>query len=144
MDTLAPTTQAPAAIPLDLARRLADPAQPAVAGDRPSRAEALPALRETLIALVGEEGPDLSLRQLTTLLILATEPGPHSVRHLAARMLVSKPAITRAMDRLAHLDLARRRPDPTDGRSPLLEATTAGRAYARTIGAALAARLAGG
>lgn len=136
MSSTATLTDAPATVPLDLARRLATPAQS-------RRAETVAALRETLIATVAAEDPDLSLRQLTTLLILVTEPGPHHVRDLAKRMQVSKPAITRAMDRLAHLDLARRCDNPLDRRTPRLEPTMAGRAYVRTLGGTLTAALEG-
>jgi DNA-binding MarR family transcriptional regulator len=47
------------------------------------------------------------------------EEGPHTVRELAAKLDIMKPAITRALDRLAELGLARRVPDPRDRRSVL-------------------------
>lgn len=133
--TATPTTQAPAAIPLDLAQRLAAPAQPA-------RANSMVALRDLLVASVGADHPDLSARQLAVLMILVTEPGPHFVRDLAARLNVSKPAITRALDRLAEHDFARRRPNQLDRRSSLLEATLGGRAHAAWLGVRLTLALA--
>lgn len=136
MSTPATLTEAPATVPLDLARRLATPAEPV-------RRDTTIPLRDTLIATVGSADPDLSMRQLAALMVLATEPGPHFVRDLAARLRVSKPAITRAMDRLGHLDLARRQVNPDDRRSPALSATLSGRAYVRTLSGTLRAALEG-
>jgi DNA-binding MarR family transcriptional regulator len=48
------------------------------------------------------------------------------VRGLAARLEVSKPAITRSLDRLAELGLAKRAPDPRDRRSVLVTRTRRG------------------
>jgi len=47
---------------------------------------------------------------------------------------VSKPAVTRAIDRLAALELVVRRDDPRDGRSILLQRTAAGMGYMRELG----------
>jgi DNA-binding MarR family transcriptional regulator len=60
------------------------------------------------------------------LLICYLEDGPHTVRGLAARLDVSKPAITRSLDRLAELGLAKRSPDPRDRRSVLVTRTRKG------------------
>ncbi|HEY4172546.1 MAG TPA: MarR family transcriptional regulator, partial [Rhodopila sp.] len=46
---------------------------------------------------------------------------------------VSKPAITRALDRLGELDLARRKVDPLDRRSVLVQRTTKGSAFLRDL-----------
>jgi len=46
----------------------------------------------------------------------------------AAKLGVSKPAITRALDRLTEFDLVRRKTDPLDRRSVLAQRTVAGRA----------------
>ena len=86
-------------------------------------------LRDTIVGLVREDGTDLSARQLAILLIGYLENGPHTVRGLAERLDVAKPAVTRALDRLAQLDLARRAPDPRDRRSVLVTRTAAGAAY---------------
>lgn len=83
-------------------------------------------LRETIVALVRRAGPDLSARQLAVLLTVYLSEGPHTVRGLAAALNVSKPAITRALDRLGELDLARRKVDPSDRRSVLVERTANG------------------
>jgi DNA-binding MarR family transcriptional regulator len=85
----------------------------------------LPAFREALGRLVAEDMRDLSLRQLC-LLIDCVREGPQTVRAVAARLHVSKPAITRSADRLAQADLLTREDDPADRRSVLLVATRAG------------------
>ena len=86
-------------------------------------------LRETIVALVRSDGPDLSARQLAVLLTVYLGDGPHTVRGLAADLQVSKPAITRALDRLGELDLARRKVDPADRRSVLVQRTAKGAAF---------------
>ena len=83
-------------------------------------------LRKTILALVRRDETDLTSRQFGVLLTVYLSPGPHTVRGLAARLNVSKPAITRALDRLGELDLARRKVDPMDRRSVLVQQTKAG------------------
>ena len=51
------------------------------------------------------------------------------MRGLAAELNVSKPAITRALDRLGELGLARRKVDPMDRRSVLVQQTREGNAF---------------
>jgi DNA-binding MarR family transcriptional regulator len=46
---------------------------------------------------------------------------------------VSKPAITRALDRLSEFDLVRRKKDPLDRRSVLVQRTTTGTAFLRDL-----------
>ncbi len=90
-------------------------------------------LRETVVALVRRDGPDLSARQLGVLLTCYLQEGGHTVRGLAADLNVSKPAITRALDRLGELDLARRKVDPMDRRSVLVQRTLKGQAFLRDL-----------
>lgn len=98
----------------------------------------LAVLRDTVMALVRRDGPDLSARQLGVLLIVYLTDGPHTVRGLAADLKVSKPAITRALDRLGDLDLARRKVDPTDRRSVLVQRTLKGAAFLRDLRSTMA------
>jgi DNA-binding MarR family transcriptional regulator len=77
-------------------------------------------LHQTILHTVRRDGPDLSLRQMALLLITALEEGMHTVRGLAQRLDISKPAITRSLDRLQYLGLSKRKPDPRDGRSVLV------------------------
>ncbi len=90
-------------------------------------------LRETVVALVRRDGPDLSARQLGVFLTCYLRDGGHTVRGLAAELNVSKPAITRALDRLGELDLARRKVDPLDRRSILVQRTLKGAAFLRDL-----------
>ena len=90
-------------------------------------------LRETVVALVRRDGPDLSARQLGVFLTCYLQDGGHTVRGLAANLNVSKPAITRALDRLGELDLARRKIDPLDRRSVLVQRTVKGQAFLREL-----------
>lgn len=105
-------------------------------------------LRDTIVALVRRDGPDLSARQLGVFLTCHLQDGDHTVRGLAAELHVSKPAITRALDRLGELDLARRKIDPLDRRSVLVQRTLKGTGFLRDLRsimgeAALTARKAG-
>src|ERR1700688_4204300 len=90
-------------------------------------------LRETIVSLVRRDGPDLSARQLGVFLTCYLRDGGHTVRGLAAELNVSKPAITRALDRLGELDLARRKVDPLDRRSILVQRTLKGAAFLRDL-----------
>ena len=83
-------------------------------------------LRDTIVGTVRRDGPDLSARQFGVFLICYIEDAQHTVRGLAARLEVSKPAITRSLDRLEELGLARRGPDPRDRRSVLVQRTRKG------------------
>jgi DNA-binding MarR family transcriptional regulator len=86
-------------------------------------------LRTAIVELVRRDGPDLSARQLAVYL----ESEAQTVRGLAARLAVSKPAITRALDRLAEFDLIRRKIDPLDRRSVLVQRTATGQAFMRDL-----------
>ena len=90
-------------------------------------------LRGTVVSLVRRDGPDLTARQLAVFLTCYLVEGGHTVRGLAAELDVSKPAITRALDRLGEFDLARRKTDPADHRSILVQKTPKGSAFLRDI-----------
>ena len=90
-------------------------------------------LRQTIIALVRREGPDLTARQLGVFLTCYLDEEAQTVRGLAAKLKVSKPAITRALDRLSEFDLVRRKTDPLDRRSVLAQRTATGMAYLRDL-----------
>jgi DNA-binding MarR family transcriptional regulator len=90
-------------------------------------------LRQTIVALVRRDGPDLTARQLSVFLICYLESEAQTVRGLAARLNVAKPAITRALDRLAEFDLVRRKTDPLDRRSVLVQRTVSGAAFLRDL-----------
>jgi DNA-binding MarR family transcriptional regulator len=88
--------------------------------------------------IVRSDTRDLSARQLAVFLRCYLVDGDHTVRGLAERLNVSKPAITRALDRLGDMDLARRKVDPKDRRSVLVQRTLRGTAYLREIKTMLA------
>lgn len=73
--------------------------------------------------------PDLTTRQLALLLHVALKPAPHTVRGLAEALQVSKPAVTRALDRLGGAGFLLRERDPADRRSVLVSLTPEGRAF---------------
>ncbi len=85
--------------------------------------------------------PDLTTRQFALLLTVYLTAPPHTVRGLAVELNASKPAVSRALDRLGRLGLARRKRDPDDKRSVLVQRTVKGSVYLREFGD-LAARVA--
>jgi len=90
-------------------------------------------LRHSITELVRREGPDLTARQLATFLICYLETEAQTVRGLAAKLNVSKPAVTRALDRLVQFDLVRRKDDPLDRRSILVQRTQTGLGFLREL-----------
>jgi DNA-binding MarR family transcriptional regulator len=93
--------------------------------------EALDLWRRVLVANVRQAGPDLSSRQLALVLTVYMTSGPHTVRGLAALLNISKPAVTRALDRLGKLGIARRKIDEHDRRSVLVQRTVKGSVFLR-------------
>jgi DNA-binding MarR family transcriptional regulator len=90
-------------------------------------------LRHTMIGLVRRNGPDPSARQRGELLTCYLQEEVQTVRGLAAKISVSKPAITRALDRLSEFDLVRRKTDPHDRRSVLVQRTVVGAGFMRDL-----------
>jgi DNA-binding MarR family transcriptional regulator len=72
-------------------------------------------------------GSDYTDRQKAVLGIAAEEDQPETVRGLAHRLKVSKPAITRATDKLVKNGLVKRVTDPQDRRSVLISVSASGR-----------------
>ena len=96
--------------------------------------KALDIWRRAIVESVRLDAPDLSARQMSLLLSVYLTPAPHTVRGLANLLKVSKPAITRAVNRLTGLDMLRRKPDPDDKRSVLIQRTVRGSAFLREFG----------
>jgi DNA-binding MarR family transcriptional regulator len=90
-------------------------------------------LRETIVALVRRDGTDLSARQFGVFLTCYLVDEAQTVRGLAAKLNVSKPPVTRALDRLSEFDLVRRKTDPQDRRSVLVQRTVAGNGFMRDL-----------
>jgi len=95
-------------------------------------------LRDTIVSMVRRDEPDLTARQLAVLLICCLDDAPHTVRGLAERLKISKPAITRSVDRLEELRLLKRVDDPSDRRSVLITSTPSGVAFVRQVGIMMA------
>lgn len=81
---------------------------------------------EVGLALVRRHAIDLTQRQMVILLTIYLEPPPHTVRGLAAKLGVTKPVITRALDAMGELDLVSRRRDPADRRNVIIQRTVRG------------------
>ncbi len=91
---------------------------------------------------VQSDGPDLTARQTALMLTVYLEAGPHTVRALAQRLGVGKPAIVRAIDTLQDVGLVERRPDPADRRNIFVIGTDAGAARLSTYAASIARNIA--
>ena len=98
---------------------------------------ALDVWRSAILELVQHDVPDLTARQLAVILIVYTIQGPHRVKDLAGTLKISKPAITRAIDKLEQVDFVRRRPDQEDGRSILISRTVKGSVFLHEMGEVL-------
>lgn len=103
-----------------------------------SELEALDIWRRAVAESVRRDAPDLSARQMALLLSVYLTPPPHTVRGLADILNVSKPAITRAVNRLGELELVRRKTDDTDRRSVLIQRTVRGSVFLREYGELIA------
>jgi DNA-binding MarR family transcriptional regulator len=90
-------------------------------------------LGHTILALVRRDGPDLTARQLCVFLTCYLEDEAQTIRGLASRLSVRKTAISRALDRLSEFDFVRRKHDPLDRRSVLIQRTEVGTEFLRTL-----------
>lgn len=77
---------------------------------------------------------DLSMREYDVLYTLSKCPEPIRPTELNRHVLLSQPALSRMVDRLADRGLIRREADPEDGRGVRLSLTGAGLALQRRIG----------
>ena len=85
--------------------------------------------RHALVASVRGDAPDLSARQMALLLSVYLGPAPHTVRGLAQALRISKPAVSRALDRLGELGYVRRQRDDLDRRNVLVQQTESGASF---------------
>ncbi|HTT55266.1 MAG TPA: MarR family transcriptional regulator [Streptosporangiaceae bacterium] len=77
---------------------------------------------------------DLSMREYDVLYTLSKCAGPVRISELNRHVLLSQPALSRLVDRLAERGFVERQADPADGRGVRLALTAAGRARQRQIG----------
>lgn len=99
---------------------------------RPS--QALRLWQEVALDQVREHDLDLTTRQMAILLIIYLDPPPHTVRGLAARLGVTKPVITRALDTMGTLKLVSRHRDEADRRNVLVRRTVEGALFVERFG----------
>ena len=105
---------------------------------RPS--QALKLLHDLNYEMVRDDDRDLSARQVTILLTVYLETPPHTVRGLAAKLNVTKPVITRALDTMGRMELLQRRRDPADRRNVLVQRTVKGALYVERLADLLVAK----
>ena len=99
---------------------------------RPS--QALRLWHRVTLSDVRDEAPDLTMRQMAILLTVYLDPPPHTVRGLAAKLKVTKPVITRALDTMGALKLVSRHRDEVDRRNVLIRRTVEGALYVERFG----------
>lgn len=96
--------------------------------------------RNLIMGMV-KDHPELTWRQAGVAILVYEAPSgaPQTVRGMAALLNISKPAVTRALNRLETdptLAFVKRRRDPQDARSVLVTPTAAGKKFVeRLLGA---------
>ena len=96
-----------------------------------SQRQALNLWRRAITTGVRRRGADLTSRQMAMLLTVYLTPPPHTVRGLAAGLKISKPAVSRGLDKLGKLELIRRQTDENDRRNVLVQHTVRGSVFLR-------------
>ncbi len=87
-----------------------------------------------LVDYVRSGEPDLTNRQMALMMIVYLQPGPHTVRGLARALNVSKPVVTRALNRLGTLGYLRRQRDDADKRNIFVAQTSEGANFLAEFG----------
>ena len=100
--------------------------------------QALRLLSDVALEIVRDKGPqdhpDFTFRQLSVLLTIYLERPPHTVRGIAARLGVTKPVVTRALDSLGAIELLTRRRDEADRRNVIVQRTVKGALFVEQLG----------
>lgn len=91
--------------------------------------QALTLWHQVALSEVCDDEVDLTQRQMAILLTIYLEPPPHTVRGLAAKLNVTKPVITRALDAMGARKLVTRHRDPRDKRNVVISRTVEGSQY---------------
>lgn len=99
---------------------------------RPS--QSLRLWQQVTLSQVRDGAHDLTMRQMAILLTIYLDPPPHTVRALAAKLEVTKPVITRALDTMGALQLVSRHRDATDKRNVLIKRTVEGALFVERFG----------
>ncbi len=77
---------------------------------------------------------EMSMREYDVLYTLSKCGAPVRISELNRHVLLSQPALSRLVERLAERGLIQRQPDPADGRGVLLSLTGPGRTAQRQVG----------
>lgn len=96
--------------------------------------QSLTLLKTVALSQLHDGMHDLTTRQMAILLTIYLEPPPHTVRGLAAKLDVTKPVITRALDTMGAMELVSRHRDEKDRRNVLVKRTLAGALYVERLG----------
>jgi DNA-binding MarR family transcriptional regulator len=88
--------------------------------------QALNLWHHVMMAQVHDASSELSARQMAILLTIYLETPPHTVRGLAAKLKVTKPVITRALDSMGKIGLVNRKRDENDRRNVIIQRTVKG------------------
>lgn len=99
---------------------------------RPS--QSLRLWQQVTLAQVRAHTHDLTMRQTAILLTIYLDPPPHTVRGLAAKLDVTKPVITRALDTMGAMKLVSRHRDENDKRNVLVKRTVEGALFVEKLG----------
>jgi DNA-binding MarR family transcriptional regulator len=81
-----------------------------------------------------DDWSQISMREYDVLYTLSKCLEPVRILELNRHVLLSQPALSRLVDRLAERGLVLRQPDPADGRGVRLSLTPAGRVLQREVG----------
>jgi DNA-binding MarR family transcriptional regulator len=94
----------------------------------------------TLVDYVRSGHADLTNRQMALLMLVHNTQGPHTVRGLARDLNVSKPVVTRALNRLGALGYLARQRDDHDRRNVFVATTKAGAEFLDDFGQLVSGR----
>ncbi len=96
--------------------------------------KALSIWKDTLFDVVCRGDEDLSNRQMAIFLIVYMNPAPHTVKLLSSNLNISKPAVTRALDKLSELGFIKRKISEKDNRIVHIQRTVKGSVFLREFG----------
>lgn len=96
-------------------------------------ARALRLWHDVALTRVRGQVGDLTERQMLILLTIYLETPPHTVRGLAAKLGVTKPVITRALDTMGAMGLVSRKRDDNDRRNVIIQRTVDGALYVEAL-----------
>ncbi len=102
--------------------------------------DALNLWKSTVFDIVKRGDEDLSNRQMAIFLIVYMQAPPHTVKALSTGLSISKPAVTRALDKLSDLGFIKRKIDDNDNRVVHIQRTVKGSVFLREFGDLIASK----